>query len=89
MVSRPDFGSGGSGFESCWRRNSAHECMGLYCTKPCIMPFPSSQYDLNNIGRDVKHQIIIVDSPGIYFLPNRDSNTVMTFCDHDLHFMLH
>ena len=56
----PDFGSQGSAFESRWRRNSAHDCMMLYCMEPSIITFPLSQYDLNNVERDVKHQIIII-----------------------------
>ena len=40
------------GFESCWGQNS------LYCTQPFIFILPSSQYDLNSVGRDVRHQII-------------------------------
>ena len=30
-----------------------------HCTKPFIITLPSSQYDLNNAGRDVKYQVII------------------------------
>ena len=33
----------------------------LYCTKLFIIILPSSQYDINNVERDVKHQIIIRD----------------------------
>ena len=49
-------GSRGPGFESRWRRNSGPYCTALRSTKP---PF-SSRYDLNNVERDVKHQIIII-----------------------------
>ena len=31
----------------------------LHCIEPVIIILPSSQYDLNNVERDVKHQIII------------------------------
>ena len=31
--------------------------MMLYCTEPFIIILPLSQYDLNNVERDVKHQI--------------------------------
>ena len=59
MVSASDFGSGGSGFESSWRRNLPYDCKALHCTKPFIvtLPFPSSQFDLNNVERDVNTKI--------------------------------
>ena len=49
-----------AGFESRWRRNSAHDRMTLHCTESLIVIFPSSQYDLNNVERDVKHRTIII-----------------------------
>ena len=39
--------------------NSAHNCVVINCTEPLIIFLPSSQYDLSNVVRDVKHQIII------------------------------
>ena len=42
-------------FESCLRRISAHECAALF-----IITIPSSRYDVNNVERDVKHEIIII-----------------------------
>ena len=54
MVSAPDFGSRGPRFESCWRQNSAHDCMVLHCTEHFIVTLPSSRYDLNDIEGDVK-----------------------------------
>ena len=55
MVSGYDFGSQGPEFESCWRQNSAIDCMTLHCTvfdnHPSIV-----LNDLNNVDRDVKHQ---------------------------------
>ena len=40
------------------------DCMALHYTEPFIITFPS-QYDLNDVERDVKHQtIIILISPG-------------------------
>ena len=37
-----------------------HEYMVLHCTVPFIIPSSSSSYDLSNIERDVKCQIIIM-----------------------------
>ena len=31
--------SGGSGFKSQWRQNSAHDCTALHCTEPIIIIF--------------------------------------------------
>ena len=56
MVRVPDFGSGGLGYESCWRQNSSHDCIACGCTEPFIIILPSSQYDLSNVERDIKHQ---------------------------------
>ena len=39
------------------RRQKAHECTVLHCTEPFIITLLSSQYDLNNFERDLKHQI--------------------------------
>ena len=36
------------------------DCMALYCTEPFFTTLPSAQYDLNNVGRDVKDQTINV-----------------------------
>ena len=60
MVSSYAFGSQGPRFESHWRQNSTHDCIMLYytCTWPFIITLPSSQYDLNNVERNVKDQII-------------------------------
>ena len=59
MVSAPGFGSQGPVFEFHWRRDLAHDCSALHCTEPFIIILPSSQYDLNNVERDVQHQLII------------------------------
>ena len=60
MISAADLGSQGPSFESHWRRqNSAHDCMALHCTEPFIITLPLSRHGLNNVARDVKHQIII------------------------------
>ena len=56
-----NFGSQGQGFKSSWRQNSAHDCVALYCTEFFIIILPFSQYDLSNVERDVKHQIIIIN----------------------------
>ena len=56
MVSNSDFGERGPRFESGCRRNSAYYCTALHCTDPSIITLPLSQYDLNNVERDVKHQ---------------------------------
>ena len=50
----------GPGFEYCWRVNSAYDCMVLHHTEPFIIILSSSQYDLNNVERAVKHQTIII-----------------------------
>ena len=34
--------------------------MALHCTKTFIITLPLSQYDVNIVVRDVKHQIIII-----------------------------
>ena len=60
VVSTPDIGSWGSGFGSPCSWNSAHDSTALHCTEPFIIILPSSPYDLDNIERDVKHQIIII-----------------------------
>ena len=43
------------------------DCMALYCTEPFITTLPSAQYDLNNVGRDVKDQTINVHQMKTYF----------------------
>ena len=60
MVSAPDLRSIGPGFKSHWRWNSSHDCLVLHCREPFIIILPSSQYDLNNVIRGIKHQIIII-----------------------------
>ena len=60
VVSAPNFESQGPRFESSWRQNSAHNCMAVHYTEPFVIIPTSSQYDLNNVERDVKHQIIII-----------------------------
>ena len=35
---------------------SAQDCTVFICTEPFIITLPSSQYDLNNVERDVKHE---------------------------------
>ena len=59
-ASRRPRGSRGHGFESRCRQTSAHDCMLLHCTEPFIGNLTSSRYDLNNVERDTKHQIIII-----------------------------
>ena len=43
-------------------------CIMLYCTEPFIITLPSSQYDLSNVERDVKHQIVITLSNYLGYL---------------------
>ena len=43
-----------------WRWNSAHDCIVLYCTEPFIIILPPTWYGVNNVERDVKHQIVII-----------------------------
>ena len=59
VVSKPDFRSQGCRFEPRWRRNSAHDGTGRHCTESFIITLLSSRYELNNVERDLKHQIII------------------------------
>ena len=44
--------------QSCQTQNSEHDCTSFRCREPFIIILPSSRYDLNNVERDVKHQII-------------------------------
>ena len=65
VVIAPDFGSWGLGFESRWRRNSAHDCTALYCTgpfhyHPLIVSILLKWFLLNNVEWDVKHKNIII-----------------------------
>ena len=46
--------------ESHWRWNSAHDCTAFHCTEPFINILPLSPYDLNNVERGIKHQLVIV-----------------------------
>ena len=39
---------------------SAHVCMVLHYIKPFIVTLPLSPYNLSNVERDVKHQIIMI-----------------------------
>ena len=59
-ISTPYFESQGPRFESLLRRTSTHDCMVFHCSEPFIITLPSSQYDLHNIERDVKHQTIFI-----------------------------
>ena len=34
--------------------DSARDCNVLHCTEPFIITLPKSQYDLNNVERDIK-----------------------------------
>ena len=60
MVITPNFRSGGPRFDSHWRPNSSYDCMALHCIEPFIITCPLSQYDLCNVEKDIKHQIIII-----------------------------
>ena len=46
------------GFKSCWRMHCTHDCMALQSMEPFIFTLPLSRYDLNNVERDVTHQIL-------------------------------
>ena len=59
MVSALDFRSR-LGFKSHWKWNSNHDFIMLHCTEPFIFTLASSRYDLTNVERGVKHQIIII-----------------------------
>ena len=67
-----NFRSWGPGFESHWRRNPAHYYMPLNCTEPFIITLPSSRYDLSDVERDGKHQIIIIVSSRAFLLRGQD-----------------
>ena len=74
MVSAVEFRSGAPRFKSCYRQNLARYSVGLSCTEPFIITLLLSQYDLNYVERDVKHQIIIISFSGevalsIFLLP--------------------
>ena len=62
-VNTPDDRSWGTGFKYCWRQNSAHDCKALHCTESFIITFPSSQYDLNNVERNVNLSLAEHDMP--------------------------
>ena len=54
VVNAPDLGSRGPGLESCWRRNSAHDCTVFHCTKPfisgCKKPNHYQMFESQHIG---------------------------------------
>ena len=58
VASAPDLGIRGPGFKFHWRWNSAHGCMDFYCTESFVILLSLSRNGLNNVERDVKHQII-------------------------------
>ena len=60
VISAPNFGSQHPRFESHWRQNSSHDYTALDCAEPFFITLPLSRYDLNNVERDVKNQIIII-----------------------------
>ena len=47
------------GFES--RQNSSHDLTAFHCTELFIITLPSSRYDLNNVERDLKHPVSIIN----------------------------
>ena len=61
VVNAADFRSQGPGFESHWRQNSAHNYTMCHCTEPFIIILPPAWYDLNDVERDAKHQVIIIN----------------------------
>ena len=54
------FGSRGLGFESRWKWNSTRDCTTLHRTESFVISLLLSRYDLNNVERAVKDQIIIL-----------------------------
>ena len=70
LSSTPDLGSQGPVFESCYRRDSAHDCKMLHCIEPFIVTLPLSRYDLDNVESDIKLQtnIIVNQKQFLYFL---------------------
>ena len=60
MVSTPDIGSQGPLFKSCWRQNSAQNCMVIHCAELFTIILALYRYDLNNVERDINHQIIVI-----------------------------
>ena len=77
VVSPPDFRSRGPGFKSHWRQHSVHDCTALHCKEPFIIILPLSGYDLNNVKRDVKHEIIIIYEKFVQIL--KPDNTCLMF----------
>ena len=53
------FLTSGHEFPGSLEENSGHYCSALGYIEPFINILPSSRYDLNNVERNVKHQIII------------------------------
>ena len=47
-------------------QNSALDYMAVHYTEPFIITLPSSWYDLNNVERDLKYQILILFKPSLY-----------------------
>ena len=68
MFSAPNLGSQGPRFESCLRRNSAHDCKEFHCIEPFIITVPLSLYDLDNAKRDVKYNTIIIQPSWVVFI---------------------
>ena len=54
------FGSRGRRFESYWRCTSSHDCTSILCIEPSTVTLSLSIYDLNNVERDINHQIVII-----------------------------
>ena len=50
--------------------------MALHCTQPFIIILPLSRYDLNNVERDVKHQIILIIVTVLWFQGIAEHNNV-------------
>ena len=63
--------------KSSWRQNSAYDCMALHCTEPFIIILPSTQYGLNNVEWDIKHQIVIIMQCKSY--PHFSANNINVF----------
>ena len=60
MVSASKFGSQDPRFKSHWRENSFHDLLYFIAQSLFIIILLKSQYDLNNVKRDIKHQIVII-----------------------------
>ena len=78
VISAPNFGSYGPGFESRWRRNLADDYKAFHSTESFIITLSSSRFDFNNVARDKKDRIIIMKQNFTFLLTFDLSNITKT-----------